>query len=128
MNIRQQILERYGNSPDKQKANIYLSGIYLLLSVQLEWANEVEDITRRYGVYAKEFKHHWNFAMKALDMLERSLKGTVMEVTKPQLNEEFSQVHSILTKYIFNEQDDRHEQKNNQEEQASPRPVQGGRL
>ena len=55
MNISNKILEKYNNSPDKQKANIYLSGIYLLLSIQLEWANEVEDITRRYGVYAKEF-------------------------------------------------------------------------
>lgn len=121
MNISNKILEKYNNSPDKQKANIYLSGIYLLLSIQLEWANEVEDITRRYGVYAKEFKHNWNLAMKAMDMLERSMRGTIMEVSKPQLNEEFTQVHTILTKYIFNEPTEKldYQNKNHNNEQEN---------
>lgn len=103
MGIKQNLLELYNQSPDSQTVKIYLSGIYLLLSIQLEWANEAEDLMRKHGVCCKEFKYHWNMVSKAMDRLERSMRGTIPDIKKAEFNEEFDQVHTILTKYIFNE-------------------------
>lgn len=102
MNIKSKVLEKYNNSPDKEKVGIYMSGIYLLLSIQLEWSQEIEELVRKHGVYAKEFKYYWNLAVNALDRLEREMKGTIIEISRPQLNEEYYEVHRVLTNYIFN--------------------------
>ena len=102
MNLSKKILEKYEQSPDSEKVRIYLSGVYLLLSIQLEWVNEAEAIMHRYGVCTQDFKRHWNFAMKGMDNLEKSMKQSLQIDKREQFFSQFDQVLPILTDFIFN--------------------------
>ena len=65
-----EIIENYQNSKDKKLVDIYLSGIYLLLNVQLDWLNDAEDIMKDYNVMNFEFKQRFNRLKKELNGFE----------------------------------------------------------
>lgn len=101
--MKKRILEQYDKSPDKQKVKVYLSGIYMLLSVQLEWLDSAESLMRRHGVLCQEMKSHWNMFKKSAERLEISMRSTIPEYNKLLFLEDYEKVREILTNYIFSE-------------------------
>ncbi len=97
-----QILENFKQSEDNKLVNIYLSGVYLLLSVQQNWWDSAEELMLKHGVMNYEFKQKFNRVKKELNGFEIQLRD--MMLTKEKKTEmllAYEEVSNALTKYIM---------------------------
>jgi hypothetical protein len=97
-----QILENFKQSEDNKLVNIYLSGVYLLLSVQQDWWDSAEELMLKHGVMNYEFKQKFNRVKKGLNGFEIQLRDMMLtKEKKTEMLEDYEEVSKALTKYIM---------------------------
>ena len=99
--VKKTILDKYYESPDSEKVKIYLSGVYLLLSLQLHWVDCADEIMNKWGIKANEFKLYWNKMVKDMELFEKNMRETIKPENKNPFMEEFDKIQKILTNFIF---------------------------
>ena len=99
--VKKNVLDAYYASPDSEKVKIYLSGVYLLLSLQLQWVEAEDEIMHKYHVIATDFKQYWNRMLKDMDLFEKNMRLTISPEKKNPFMEDYDKIQEIMTNFIF---------------------------
>ena len=96
--MTQEQIDKIINDPNYIKGVKYLSRIYLLAGIMLQWWDEVDGCWRKAGILRHETKYHFNNIERALNLFEVNVRAYCSDLKK--VMEQHEHIEAALDKYF----------------------------